>query len=98
MILRQCLHTDPVVAASYLVGCGGKGIAAVVDPVAEPEFYLREAAGSGMFVRYVIDTHLHADHVSSGPALAANAGAEYVLSADADATIPFRPARHGDRV
>ena len=25
MILRQFLHTDPVIAASYIVGCGGKG-------------------------------------------------------------------------
>ena len=37
MILRQFLHTEPVIAASYLVGCGGKGVAAVVDPVADPE-------------------------------------------------------------
>jgi hydroxyacylglutathione hydrolase len=96
MILRQFLHTDPVIAASYLVGCGGKGVAAVVDPVAQPEFYLGAAADGGMAIRYVIDTHLHADHVSSGPVLAAAAGAEYVLSASAEATIPFRPVRDGD--
>lgn len=33
MILRQYLHQDPVIAASYLFGCGGRGIGAVVDPV-----------------------------------------------------------------
>ena len=97
MILRQFLHTDPVIAASYLVGCGGKGVAAVVDPVAEPEFYVRVAADAGMAVRYVIDTHVHADHLSSGPALAAAAGAEYVLAASAEAPIPFRPAHDSDR-
>ena len=43
-----------------------------------------------MRIRYVIDTHLHADHVSAGRALAEAAGAEYVLFADADAT--FRSA------
>ena len=32
MILRQFLHTDPV-AISYLFGCGGKSMGAVVDPV-----------------------------------------------------------------
>ena len=40
MILRQYLHTDPVIAASYLFGCGGHAAGAVVDPVGEPERYL----------------------------------------------------------
>lgn len=34
MILRQFLHTEPV-AASYLLGCGGKSAGAVVDPVGD---------------------------------------------------------------
>jgi hypothetical protein len=46
MILRQYLHTDPVVAASYLFGCGGHAAGAVVDPVGEPELYLEKAAGA----------------------------------------------------
>lgn len=32
MILRQFLHFDPV-GASYLLGCGGKASAAVIDPI-----------------------------------------------------------------
>ena len=35
MILRQFLHTDPVIAASYIVGCGGKSAGVVIDPVEE---------------------------------------------------------------
>lgn len=66
MILRQFLHTDPVIAASYIVGCGGKSACAVVDPVAPPEHYLRSAAELGMAIHYVIDTHVHADHLSTG--------------------------------
>ena len=61
MILRQFLHVDPV-AASYLFGCGGKASAAVVDPLGDVAPYLRVAEATGMRIRYVIDTHLHADH------------------------------------
>ena len=69
MILRQFLHTDPV-AASYLFGCGGKASAAVVDPVGDIAPYVEAAHATGMRILYVIDTHIHADHVSAGRALA----------------------------
>jgi hydroxyacylglutathione hydrolase len=98
MILRQFLHTHPVVAASYLFGCGGKAAAAVLDPVAEPEFYLRAADDAGMQLHYVVDTHGHADHVSTGRALAEAAGADYVLHADAGAVYPFHAVHDGDRL
>ena len=79
MILRQILHTEPVIAASYVFGCGTKSAAAVVDPVADPSFYLDLAANLGMEIRYVIYTHVHADHLSTGRELASVAGAAYVL-------------------
>jgi glyoxylase-like metal-dependent hydrolase (beta-lactamase superfamily II) len=88
MIFRQFLHADPV-ATSYLFGCGGKSAAAVVDPVGDIALYLDAAETSGMRILYVIDTHLHADHVSAGRELAAAAGAEYVLSSSASATFSF---------
>ncbi len=96
MILRQYLRTDPVVAASYLFGCGGRGVCAVVDPVEEPEVYLATAAATGMAIRYVVDTHVHADHVSSGRALAEAAGAAYVLFRDAGALYDFHGVADGD--
>jgi len=95
MILRQFLHSDPV-AASYLFGCGGKAMAAVVDPLGDLAPYLRAAEATGMRILYVIDTHLHADHVSAGRALAQAAGAQYVLFADANVSFPFRKVRDGD--
>src|SRR5579859_4648039 len=87
MILRPFLHTDPV-AISYLFGCGGKAAAAVVDPVGEIEPYLAAAEATGMRILYVIDTHIHADHISGGRRLADAAGGEYVLFAEADAASP----------
>jgi hydroxyacylglutathione hydrolase len=95
MILRQFLHVDPV-AASYLFGCGGKASAAVVDPLGDVAPYLRAAEATGMRIRYVVDTHLHADHLSAGRTLAEEAGAEYVLFAKANATFPFRGVLDGD--
>ncbi len=95
MILRQYLHTDPV-AASYLFGCGGRAAAAVVDPVGDIGPYLDAANKTGMRILYVIDTHLHADHVSSGRELAKTAGAEYVLHADADVLYSFRGVRDSE--
>ena len=79
MILRQTLHTSPAVASSYLFGCGSKGVGVVVDPVAKPRFYLDSASELGLQIRYVIDTHVHADHISTGRALADAADAAYVL-------------------
>jgi glyoxylase-like metal-dependent hydrolase (beta-lactamase superfamily II) len=95
MILRQFLHTDPV-AASYLFGCGGKAMGAVVDPVGDVGPYLRTAQETGLPIRYVIDTHLHADHLSAARELAKMAGAEYVLFAGANVTFPFHGVRDGD--
>ena len=95
MILRQFLHTDPV-AASYLFGCGGKAAAAVVDPLGDVSRYLSTAEEAGMSIHYVIDTHLHADHISAGRKLAKAAGAEYVLHGDANVTFPFRGVRDGE--
>lgn len=95
MILRQFLHREPV-GASYLIGCGGRGIAAVVDAIGPIEPYVRAASAGGMRIAYVIDTHVHADHISAGPMLARSTGAEYVLSAKADVSVAFRPVHDGD--
>ena len=98
MIVRQMLHSNPVVAASYFVACGGKQAAIVIDPIDDPRRYLDIAAETNTRIQHVIDTHVHADHVSTGYALAIEAGARYVLHADVDARFPFHGARDGDRI
>jgi glyoxylase-like metal-dependent hydrolase (beta-lactamase superfamily II) len=98
MILRQYLHDEPTNGVSYLFGCGSHGAGAVVDPVEEASFYMGAAARLGLSIRYVIDTHVHADHLSTGRDLAAAADAGYVLHADAGAAYAFRAVRDGERL
>ena len=95
MIFRQFLHTNPV-AISYFAACGTHAAAAIVDPIGDIAPYLNIAEGAGTRIRYVVDTHLHADHLSTGRALAKAAGAEYVLFAGAEVAFPFRGARDGE--
>jgi glyoxylase-like metal-dependent hydrolase (beta-lactamase superfamily II) len=95
MILRQFLHKDPV-GNSYLFGCGGRAAGAVVDPMGDIHAYLGAAKEAGMSIHYVIDTHVHADHLSSGRELAHAAGAEYVLFAGADVAFSFKGVRDRD--
>ena len=67
-------------ALSYLFGCVGKGRAVAVDVVAgDEDWFLAEAAAAGAPISVVIDTHVHADHLSGGPELARRAGAPYAL-------------------
>jgi glyoxylase-like metal-dependent hydrolase (beta-lactamase superfamily II) len=51
-----------------------------------------------MEIRYVIDTHVHADHLSTGPFLAERARSPYVLHASAGAELDFEGVNDGDRL
>ena len=96
MLFRQYLDTEPVIAVSYLFGCPTEGIGAVVDPVGDIGRYLKESEEGNLAIRYVIDTHMHADHISSGRELADASGAEYVLFAGTEAAFSFRGVEDGE--
>lgn len=99
MIFHQIL--DPSLAcASYLVGCPASGELLVVDPlqaVGVDEYVLR-AADLGLQVTCVVDTHLHADHVSVGRELAAATGAPYRMHEAARVGFDFTPLKDGDEI
>jgi glyoxylase-like metal-dependent hydrolase (beta-lactamase superfamily II)/rhodanese-related sulfurtransferase len=68
MFFRQILHDD-LGCASYLIASDGEG--AIVDPKWDIAEYLRLADEHGFEIRYVLETHNHADHVSGRGRLAA---------------------------
>jgi glyoxylase-like metal-dependent hydrolase (beta-lactamase superfamily II)/rhodanese-related sulfurtransferase len=82
--------------ASYLIGSEGE--AAVVDPQRDIEQYINEAEAEGLKIRYVIETHLHADFVSGHKELAERSGARIVFGSKAGATFDHAPVKDGDEL
>ena len=80
--------------ASYLIADSGE--AAVVDPQRDVDEYLAEAAAANLRIKYVIETHLHADFVSGHRELADRSGAQIVIGAVAKAAFPHIAVRDGD--
>ena len=57
---------------SYLVGCPDTLSAALIDPeISQIDRYAALAARHGLHIRYVVDTHTHADHFSAAKQISA---------------------------
>jgi hydroxyacylglutathione hydrolase len=82
--------------ASYLIGSDGE--AAIVDPQRDVEQYIKEAEANDLKIKYVIETHLHADFVSGHRELALRTGAEIVFSEKAGAMFRHRAVKEGDEI
>jgi len=82
--------------ASYLIGSEGE--AAVVDPQRDVDEYLAEADAQGLKIKYVIETHLHADFVSGHQEIAARTGAQIIFGEKADAEFEHRAVREGEEI
>jgi glyoxylase-like metal-dependent hydrolase (beta-lactamase superfamily II) len=81
---------------SYLLTSGGQAL--VVDPGRHAQEYIDAATADGVKITAIVDTHLHADHISGGPELARLTGAAYYVADDdiKGATIPYLPLNDGD--
>jgi glyoxylase-like metal-dependent hydrolase (beta-lactamase superfamily II) len=82
--------------ASYLIGSEGE--AAVVDPQRDVDEYLEEAAAHGLEIKYVIETHLHADFVSGHQEIAARTGAQIIFGEKADVEFEHRAVKDGEEL
>jgi glyoxylase-like metal-dependent hydrolase (beta-lactamase superfamily II)/rhodanese-related sulfurtransferase len=80
---------------SYLIGCAESCAAALIDPeLTRVDRYLALAAHHGMRIRYVIDTHTHADHFSATRMLARRL--DVPIAMHQSSTAPFVDMRLGD--
>ncbi len=84
--------------ASYLIASRQSHEAAIVDPSVAIEEYDTLLALRGFRLKYVIDTHIHADHISGARRLAAEHDAELCLYRDAKVSYPFRPLFDGEEL
>jgi len=82
--------------ASYIIASRQSHEAAIVDPSIEIEQYEALLQERDFRLRYVIDTHIHADHVSGARRLVERHGADLCLHESAKVTYPFRPLRDGE--
>jgi glyoxylase-like metal-dependent hydrolase (beta-lactamase superfamily II) len=82
--------------ASYLIGSSGE--AAVIDPQRDVDQYIDEAADHGLEIKYIIETHLHADFVSGHRELAERTGAEIVFGWKANAEFAYMGVHDGDEL
>lgn len=84
--------------ASYVVGDISSGVAVVVDPQRDISIYLDDAKDHGLTIKYVIETHFHADFLSGHLELAEACGAEIIFGKGAKGRTdyPIRTMSDGD--
>ena len=82
--------------ASYLIGDGGEAV--VVDPARDIQMYLDEAKAHGLAIKWILETHLHADFVSGHRELAARTGATIGIGGRAEAGYPHRALADSDEI
>ncbi len=80
--------------ASYYIGEGED--AAIVDPQRDVQQYLLEAEANNQKIKYIIETHLHADFVSGHAELAQKTGARIVFGKKANAQVEHIAVKDGD--
>lgn len=84
--------------ATYLIGSLEAGACAVFDPLWDVQPYLAAADEQSAKIRYVIDSHSHADHISGARRLAKLTGAELILPQLADVAYQATRVKGGDKI
>ncbi|HVE59036.1 MAG TPA: rhodanese-like domain-containing protein [Pyrinomonadaceae bacterium] len=82
--------------ASYYIGSETE--AAIIDPQRDVEQYLTEAAANDQKIKYIIETHSHADFVSGHIELAEKTGAKIIYGERANTQFPTHKVKDGDEL
>jgi glyoxylase-like metal-dependent hydrolase (beta-lactamase superfamily II)/rhodanese-related sulfurtransferase len=97
MYFKQILN-ERCGCASYVIASRKTHEATVIDPAIDTEAYEALLRERDFHLRYVIDTHIHADHVSGARQLTGAHGAELCLHELAQVTYPFRALSDGSEL
>ena len=95
MTIEQ-IYTGCLSQGAYYIESAGE--AAVIDPLRETAPYLQRAARSGAKIKYILETHFHADFVSGHLDLSHKTGAAIVYGPNADPHFPFRSTHDGEEL
>ncbi len=80
MFLLPRVPKSDISSLSYFFGCGSEGKAIAVDVFLEDvDWFIEQATSKEVEIEYVVDTHIHADHISGGYKLAKRTGGKYCL-------------------
>ncbi|MBS1587297.1 MAG: MBL fold metallo-hydrolase [Bacteroidetes bacterium] len=88
------LYTGCLSEAAYFIASEGE--AAVVDPLRDVDTYINMAKEKGVTIKYIFETHFHADFVSGHLELAKKTGAPIVYGPQTNAGFPIHMAKDGE--
>ena len=93
MTIEQ-IYTGCLAQGAYYITSNGE--AAIIDPLRETEPYIRRLEKDGVKLRYIFETHFHADFVSGHVDLAKKTGAAIVYGPNAKPDFTFISAKDGE--
>ena len=85
------IYTGCLAQGAYYIESEGE--VAIVDPLREVEPYIKKAEAEGARIKYVLETHFHADFVSGHLDLSRKTGAEIVFGPNAAPSFPIHAAK-----
>ncbi len=88
------LYTNCLAEAAYYIESNGE--AAIIDPIRETEPYLEKLKSTGAKLKYVFETHFHADFVSGHIDLAKKTGAKIIFGPLAETKYEAKNAADGE--
>lgn len=84
-LVVERFYAGGIAQLSYLVGDDSEGVAAVIDPRPDCDAYLRKAEESGLAIKAIFETHIHADFMSGSRELSHRLGGAPIYASGIDA-------------